>query len=367
MVIAQAGGADIFLGVGWVLQQRVAARSRPSGDSGWRVLRGLVATPLWWVGVAAMAIGQTLAAWALQSGPVTLVEPLLVGCLVCAFAFAAWRGNEGIRRGEIAGSLILLGGVALFVGAAAPRPDARVEPGLAAVLLATGAVTVPAAMLVLMGRRAGSAENIAAEAAAFAGAAGMFYALQDAATRGAIDEVQRRSPAMLLTTSWPWVLLAGATAGVLVSQAAFQAARLDWSLPPIVAVQPLVGVALGIALLGERLRLSPLAATLEGISLPVTLLGVLVVGRSRALRQAHGLRGHARAPVEASSPPYRVDVAAGNPRCRSTRCSGAARPHSAHHQWALGSPRGSGRRSEPRWPFDGMQWLCRVPRAVQCC
>lgn len=300
MVIAQAVGADVFLGVGWVLQQRVVARSRPSDDSSWRVLRRLIAAPLWWGGVAAMAVGQTLAAWALQSGSVTLVEPLLVGCLVCAFAFAAWRGNGRIRRDEIIGSLILLGGVALFVGAAAPRPNGRVEPGLAAILVATAAVTAPATIIVVIGKRAGRRKYIAAEAATCAAAAGMFYALQDAATRGAIDEVQRRSAPTLLTTGWPWVLLAGATAGVLVSQAAFQAGRLDWSLPPIVAVQPIVGVALGITLLGDRLRLDPLAVTLEGVSIPVTLLGVLVVGRSRALRRAHGLRRRARAQVEAS-------------------------------------------------------------------
>lgn len=296
MVFVLAVAADVFLGIGWVLQQGVAANTRSADDPAWRVLGRLIATPVWWGGIAAMAVGQTLAAWALQSGSITLVEPLLVGCLLCAFAFAAWRGGERIRPGEVVGVLIVIGGVTMFLAAAQPRADGRVEPGLAAVLLATAAVAVPAAILVVAGRLAGGRGHVATQSAVFAAAAGVLYALQDAATRGAIDVVQRRDLATLATTSWAYVLLAGATAGVLVSQAAFRAARLDWSLPPIVAVQPIVAVAMGVGLLGDRLRMAPLNAVLEALSIPLTLFGVLIVGRSRALRRAQGLgrRGLAR-------------------------------------------------------------------------
>jgi len=109
-VIAQAVAADIFPAVGWVLQQRVSARSR-SADA---------------------RVG---------------VEPLLSAAWY-AFAFAAWRVEGGIHRGDILGSLILVG------------------------------------------RRVGIRKQVAAEATAFAAAAGTLYACQDAATRGAIDEVQ---------------------------------------------------------------------------------------------------------------------------------------------------------------------------------
>src|SRR5919197_3094630 len=123
MVFLLAIAADAFLGVGWVLQQRVAARTRSSDDPPLRVLRGLIATPVWWGGIAAMAVGQTLAAWALQSGAVALVEPMLVGCLLCAFAFAAWRGKERVTPAEILGTFVVVGGVALFLGAAQPEAD----------------------------------------------------------------------------------------------------------------------------------------------------------------------------------------------------------------------------------------------------
>jgi drug/metabolite transporter (DMT)-like permease len=245
-----------------------------------------------------MAFGQTMAAWALQAGPVALVEPLLVGCLLFAFAFAAWRCGERIKMGEVLGSVVVIGGIALFISAAQPQADVRNEPALFAVLVAVGAVAALATVIVIGGKVAATRHHIALESAAFAAAAGALYALQDVATRGAIDVVQRDNLAAILATSWPYVLLAGATAGVLISQAAFRAARLDWSLPPTVTVQPLVGVGLAVGLLGDRLRFTPLTIPVELISLPLTLIGVVIVGRSLAMRRAHRLRGAPAAEAE---------------------------------------------------------------------
>jgi hypothetical protein len=297
VVLVLVIGADILLGIGWVLQQEIAARTRDSHHGAWHTLTALVRTWTWWAGIAAMAGGQSSAAWALQAGSVTLVEPLLVGCLVCAFGFARLRNNEPIKVGEILGTMIVIAGIALFVGAATPEPATHYQPAIVAVIAATVAVGGLAA---LIGCIAWAVRrwSIAAASAGFAAAAGALYALQDAATRGSIEIAQKSFGAMV-HSAWPYVVLGAATAGVLISQAAFRAARLDWSLPPIVAVQPMVGVALGVGLLDEELRLTPVALVLEAVSLPLTLVGVVIVGRSRVLRRAHGLRGRAAAELEA--------------------------------------------------------------------
>lgn len=300
MVYLLVVAADAFLGVGWVLQQRVAARTRCTDDPPLRALRRLIGTPVWWGGIGAMATGQSLAAWALQSGSVALVDPMLVGCLLCAFAFAAWRNGEAITTAEVLGSAVVIAGVALFIGAAQPRANAHSEPALVAVVAAAAAASALAATAVGGGLLAGRLRNIATQSAAFAAAAGIFYALQDVATRGAIDVVQQHDLTELAHTGWPYVLLAAATAGVLVSQAAFRAARLDWSLPPTIAVQPIVAVPMAVGLLRDHLRLTPAALAVEVISLPVTLLGVLIVGRSLALRRAHGLPEERVAELEAA-------------------------------------------------------------------
>jgi drug/metabolite transporter (DMT)-like permease len=292
VVYLLAIAADVCLGVGWVLQQQVAATTRTKGDSAWQALRRLIGTPVWWGGIAAMAAGQSLAASALQSGPVTLVEPLLVGCLLCAFGYAAWRCKEPIRAGEVLGTLIVIGGLAMFVGAGRPQAEVRHQPSLMAVVVAASAATAVAGLILFSGQVAGRRRMIAAESAAFAAAAGIFYALQDVATRGAIDVVHGRDWGALVSTCWPYVLLVAAIAGVLLSQAAFREARLDWSLPPTVAMQPIVGVAMGVGLLGEHLRHTGWTLAVEAASLPITLVGVVIVGRSGAIRRAHGLHLH---------------------------------------------------------------------------
>ncbi|HKC29960.1 MAG TPA: DMT family transporter, partial [Jatrophihabitans sp.] len=222
MVYLLAIAADVCLGVGWVLQQQVAARTRTKGDSAMQALRRLIGTPVWWGGIAAMAAGQSLAAWALQSGPVSLVDPLLVGCLLFAFAYAAWRCRERIRAGEVLGTLIVIGGLAMFAGAGQPQAEVRHQPSLLAVVVAASTAAAVAGLIVVTGQVARRRKMIAAGSAAFATAAGIFYALQDVATRGAIDVVHGRAWGALISTCWPYVLLVAAVAGVLVSQAAFR-------------------------------------------------------------------------------------------------------------------------------------------------
>jgi hypothetical protein len=190
--------------------------------------------------------------------------------------------------------------VALFIGAARPQANAHSQPALVAVLAAAAAATALAAIAVAGGALAGRLRHVAAQSGAFAAAAGIFYALQDVATRGAIDVVQQHRLSQLVRTGWPYVLLAAATAGVLVSQAAFRAARLDWSLPPTIAAQPIIAVPMAVGLLRDQLRLTPAAVAVEVISLPLTLLGVLIVGRSLALRRAHGLPEERLAELEAA-------------------------------------------------------------------
>ena len=303
MVFLLTIAADAFLGVGWVLQQQVAAHTRSSDDRPLRALRKLIGTPVWWGGIAAMAAGQSLAAWALQSGAVALVEPLLVGCLLCAFAFAAWRGRERVALGELVGTLVVVGGVALFIAAAQPHADVRTQPTLVAVLAATVGVAVVAAVLVVGGGLAGRRKRIAVQSVAFAAAAGVCYALQDLSTRGAIDVVSQHSLGRLVATTWPYVLLGAATAGVLMSQAAFRAARLDWSLPSTVAAQPIVAVPMAVWLLGDELRHTVVTIPLEALSLPLTVFGVVIVGRSGALRRAHGLKANRLAEAEPAGQP----------------------------------------------------------------
>lgn len=290
MIYVLGIAAAAFLGVGWVMQQRVAARTPSTSRLSWAAMRTLIRNVEWWGGIAAAAVGQTLAAWALQDGPITLVEPLMVASLFFAFALSAALGRHRICRHEIIGTLLLAIAVAMFLAVAHPRPTDTSLPTLFTLLLATGGACGAVLVILVASRGVRRRHAAAATATATAAAAGIFYALQDVATRGAIVAARHGGYASLIHLAWPYILLFGATAGVLFAQEAFRAERLDWSLPPTAAVQPLAGVALGVGVLNDHITASPLQLAVEALSIVVGIAGVMVMGR-RMRAMHHSWRG----------------------------------------------------------------------------
>jgi hypothetical protein len=281
VVFVLSVGAAGLLGLGWVLQQRVAVRSLSSQLLSWSLVGDLIRTWTWWGGIAAMAAGQSLSAWALQLGPLTVVEPLLASSLLFAFVISAIQAHERVRWQELVGGLVLSGSLAAFLGVAQPIANRSPLSERSAVLIGAVAIAVVAAAVAVTGRLTGS---LAAECVLLAAAAGTLYGLQDAATRAAIVAVRHHRLTDLLTMPWPYLVLAAATAGVLCSQSAFRAGRLDYALPPTAAAQALCGIALGVGVLGDRIAVSAPRGATELLSLLALLAGTILIARSPALR-----------------------------------------------------------------------------------
>jgi hypothetical protein len=277
-VLAVAGAA--FLGVGWVLQQRVAVRTGDGGVLSWKVMLDLVRSGRWWLGIAGMSVGQTLAAWALQLGPVSAVEPVLAGFLLVAFAVAGGFNHRPPTWQEIAGPVLLCAALAVFLSVADPQASHGAQPGWEPTTLTTLATTGVAAVLALAGKTVGVRIAPLVESALFGAAAGVMYGLQDVATRGGIVAASHHSVLSLVKTPWPWVVLGAATVGVLFSQAAFRADRLDFALPPTAATQPIIGVVIGVTLLADRLSASGGDLAVEGLCVVGMLVGVVLIGLS---------------------------------------------------------------------------------------
>ncbi len=280
MVFVLSCAAAIFLGVGWVVQQRVATQSKSGGLLSREVLIGLITSGLWWLGIAAMTIGQTLSSVALQFGPVSTVEPVLVASLLVAFGISAASGDQRPRWQEMAGPAILIVALVVFLTVGSPRQAKQPDPSWQAILIATAAAAVLALLVAGSGKFLATAPVL--ECTLLAVGAGIMYGLQDAATRGAIVFTHQHKVIAVMPTMWPWVLLASATAGVLLTQASFRAGRLDWALPPTAAAQPIAGIVIGVVLLGDHLAATGLALAFESLSLVAMLGGVLLIGQSRA-------------------------------------------------------------------------------------
>lgn len=280
MVFLVGIGAALFLGLGWVLQQRIAAHARISELLSFRLLGYLMTKPVWWLGIGSMAAGAALGGLALQLGSVALVEPLLSTNLLFAFVIAALIARQRARLAEITGALLLSAALGLFIGIGNPRNSSAPVAALPVILLAVLVIAAAVAVLIWLGRRR---STLAGESALFAAAAGVLFGLQDASTSATLASFDDGEFSAVIAQPWPYLVLVCAVIGILFSQSAFRAARLDYSLPPMVAAEPIVGIALGVTLLGDRLSTGVGDLAAQACCLVAMVAGVILIARSASL------------------------------------------------------------------------------------
>jgi hypothetical protein len=117
----------------------------------------------------------------------------------------------------------------------------------------------------------------------------------DALTRRTVQIADGHSFAAVLT-SWPgYCLVAASLIGLWLMESSFNAAPLHAWLPAITAAEPIAGIALGIVVFGDVVRVSPGVITLQAAGLAATVAGVIMVARAPALsslRPAHLIHAH---------------------------------------------------------------------------
>jgi hypothetical protein len=283
MVFFVGIGAALLLGLGYVLQQRVAATAPLADLLSFRLLLDLMRRRLWWGGIAAMVAGQLLGGLALNLASVDLVEPLLSTNLLFALGFATALSRRRVAWQEIGGAVLLSAALGVFIAVGDPHSSNAPEPGAGTMLVTCGAVAVAVGALVAIGRRRG----LVGESVLLSVGAGILYGLQDAGTRAGLVVADHHGVTALLTNAWMYVVVGAAVLGLLLSQSAFKAARLDYSLPPIAAAEPLVGIMLGITLLGDVMSVSAPGLAVEALCLVGVLGGVTLIGRSPSLAGSH--------------------------------------------------------------------------------
>jgi drug/metabolite transporter (DMT)-like permease len=301
--------AALSLAMGYVLQQRAAAHASRSALLSYRLLWELMHKPVWWGGVGCMVFGQVLGGLALDVGSVAQVEPLLSSSLLFAFIIAAFLSDQRVRWFEVLGALLVSAALGVFIAVGNPHGSSDPDPNRGVIVLAVGVVAVVVLVLVLIGRRRATV----GESILLATGAGLLYGLQDAGTRAALQAVDRHGIARMWMNPWVYVVVAAAAVGILLSQSAFRAARLDYSLPPIAVAEPVAGIALGVSLLGDVLSVSVLGLAVEAVCLAAMIAGALLIGRSASMAnclpdeappttQHHALHLPARGPLRPTGP-----------------------------------------------------------------
>lgn len=271
--------AAVGLAFGYVLQQRVAAHANRSNLLSYRLVWELMHKPAWWAGVACMVVGQLLGGLALNLGSVDLVEPMLSSSLLFAFIIAACLSHQRVRPFEIAGALLISAALGGFIAVGNPHSSPAPATNRGVIFLAVGVTAVVVLVLIGIAKR----RHLVQESILLATGAGILYGLQDAATRAALVVRDHHGLDAMLLNPWAYVVVASALVGILLSQSAFRAARLDYSLPPIAVAEPVAGIALGVTLLGDVASVTVLGLAVEAACFAAMIGGVVLIGRSPTL------------------------------------------------------------------------------------
>jgi drug/metabolite transporter (DMT)-like permease len=262
--------AAFCFALGAVLQQRGALQTK-AGEGDPRFLAEIIRKPVWLAGGLLQACGWGLQAAALDRGSLAVVQSLCALSLVFALPLGARLTGQIVGRRSIAGAVITLVGIILFVavgqpqgGVAEPPPSAWLTSGL-----------IIAALMCLLAWLA-SRRRGAASAAMFAAAAGLSFAFQAAVTKVFMNEIGYGLASIL--SSWTtYALILSALAGFALQQSALKTGFLAPAMAASNATTLSVSVLLGVVVFEEMIshgqaRLSPAL-----IGLALAIVGVVML------------------------------------------------------------------------------------------
>lgn len=243
----------VVYGTSIVVQHRSAQQHADSetGASASGLLR-MARSPMFLLAIGGDVIGFLLQIVALATGPVVVVQPLVVLMLPVSLGVSVLLGGHRPRIGDYLGVLGVLSGLGVFlalIGSPAPGhvPRARII-GIAVLGVFAAGVLLS---LAVTGR------NRVLRGAVYGGVAGAFFGTHAVLVDALSDRFARDGFHAALATPRGLVPLAGIAllgiSGIVLTQMSFQVGALGATLPANLATDPVMGVLLGVVLLHEHI------------------------------------------------------------------------------------------------------------------
>ena len=238
---------------GSVLQRAGARKQRQGSDLDVGALKGLATTPVWVVGVLVMLSGLVLQAAALATGPIVLVQPIMVAELAFTLVLSGPVFHTRLRVRDWVAAVGMAAAVGLLLFALAPGGgDARGVPALEW-LLGCAVTIACVAVLVVAGRR-----NSTTHHAAYLGAAaGLWFGFTAVLMAGVTAALTASGVAGMFEAWQTYAMLVAGPTGFFLLQTALRAGRLVAAQPGLVLANPLVALGWGLLVFGEHVRGGP--------------------------------------------------------------------------------------------------------------
>lgn len=243
-----------------VLQRKAARREPEGGGLSLRILLDLVRQPVWLAGIASILIGFALQVAALATGPILLIQPILIVELAFTLVLSSMVFRVRLHAREWAAISGMSAGVALLLVSLAPSGGSPRDASGALWALGCGVTTLVTAGLVLAGHRL----QHQARAACLGVAAGIWFGFTAALVSGVTAEFAAGNGFGAWQT---YAIVVAGPAGFFLLQNALRAGRLVASQPGLTLSNPLAAVGWGVAVFGEQVRGGGwLAADVAGVA-----------------------------------------------------------------------------------------------------
>ncbi|HLI55374.1 MAG TPA: DMT family transporter [Acidimicrobiales bacterium] len=275
IVLALAAAA--LFAVAAVLQQESTLTVDPEKSLTLGLLVDLFRRPKWLLGGLCMVGGFALQALALAFGPIAVVQPVVVTELAFAIPFGILRRHRKAGPREWAGIFAVMSGVSVFILAASPASGVQNPPGRDWI-----ASLVPVAAVAAVAVFAGAARRGPARAMFLGAAAGISFGMLSVLTKAAAHLISK-DVTKALTTWQVYATIGVGIVALVVSQSAYQAGPLAWSMPFVGVLEPLVAVVIGDIVLDEQIRLSEASFALELLAAAVACAGILLLTTSQTV------------------------------------------------------------------------------------
>jgi drug/metabolite transporter (DMT)-like permease len=272
VVLASLGAACCYA-IAAVLQQSAASDQRSSLSLRPALLLALARRRPWLIGIVVSIAGYALQFLALRRGALALVEPLLVASLVIALPLSAVLEHRRLTNREWAPGALIVAALSLFLVAARPGPG-RPHAGTAA-WIALGCLTVCAVTACI--RLAGRGGR--RRAVLLGTGAGLLFGVTGALTE-TTGHLLGHGIVHILSNWAPYALILAGVAALILNQSAFQAGRLEWSLPVMTILEPLAAIVIGEFMFGEHIAGGLPARAGEVVGLAGMTLGVFALARA---------------------------------------------------------------------------------------
>jgi drug/metabolite transporter (DMT)-like permease len=288
---------------GSAVLQRLAVVDRTSeARSLWRTAIDLVRQPVWLLGGLFLIGTFGFQALALYFGPLSVVQPVLVLELIFTLGLRVFLLHDGIASRTWSAALMICLGLGAFLVVASPSEGTHV-PNAGQWMLAVGTRALIVVALLLLARYGSAARR----AALFGAATAVVWSVDAAFMKQTVDELAHSGLPGLLT-HWPlYAMIATGVLGTILLQAAYAVGPLAASQAPLLIVDPLASIVLGVELFHEQLRTGPGYVFGAIVSLAVLGAGVVMLSiwAPPVMKAEHLTRlpGHARPGADVALPP----------------------------------------------------------------